>query len=110
MPVKRRVGKARQFDDSKRQQLLEGPDACLFAGEGYLHSISVGSFALASPEEQASVLEAMRADWARFGAEMMEHWRAGEPEPIERPCVLPRLGSPDSLPWAAEQFGEPGEA
>ena len=107
MPIKRRVGKARQFDDYKRQQLLEGPDACLLAGVGYLHSISVGSFALASPKEQASVLEEMREEWALYGREMMDRWRRREPEPMVRPWVFPMLGGPDNLPWAAEEFGEP---
>jgi hypothetical protein len=107
MPVKRRIRKARAFDDYHRQQLLEGPDACLLAGVGYLHSLSVGSFDRASPEEQAGVLEEMRADWARHGAEMMVRWRAGEREPTVRPWVFPYLGGPDSLPWAAKEFGEP---
>ena len=107
MPVKQRTRKARQFDDYHRQQLLEGPDAALLAGVGYLHSLSVGSFDRASPEEQAAVLEEMRADWARYGAEMMVRWRAGVREPMTRPWVFPCLGSSDTLPWAAEEFGEP---
>ena len=106
MPVKQRRRKARAFDDYHRQQLLEGPDAVLLAGVGYLHSLSVGSFDGASPEEQAAVLAEMRADWQRHGREMMERWRAGESEPTTRPWVYPYPGSPDTLPWAAQEFGE----
>ena len=110
MPIKRRVEKARQFDDYHRQQLLEGPDAVLLAGVGYLASTASGHFHNSPPEEQAAVLDGMRADWARYGAEMVVRWRAGEQEPTTRPWVFPYLGSPDTLPWAAEEFGEPVEA
>ena len=107
MPVKQRIGKARHFDDYRRQQLLEGPDACLLAGMGYLWSIQGATFDQASPEEQAVVLAEMREDWARYGREMMDRWRRGEREPTKIPWVFPYL-SPDQPPWAAEQFEEPG--
>jgi hypothetical protein len=107
MPVKQRIAKARQFDDYRRQQLLEGPDAVLLADVGYLHSISVGSFDRASPEEQAVVLDEMRADWARYGADLMTWWRSGEHAEGIRPWAWVPAGSPDTLPWAAEAFGEP---
>ncbi len=107
MPIKRRLGKARHLDDYRRQQLLEGPDAVLLAGVGYLAPISTATFDRASPEEQAAVLAEMREDWMRYGAEMMVRWRAGEQEPTTRLWVFPYLGSPDTLPWAAEEFGEP---
>ena len=107
MPTKRRAGKAHVFEDYHRQQLLEGPEACLLAGVGYLARISEPTFDRAPPEEQAAVLEAMRADWMRYGAEMMVRWRAGEQEPMTRPWVFPMPGGPDTLPWAAEEFGEP---
>ena len=107
MPIKLRRGKARVFDDYRRQQLLEGPDACLLAGRGYLWSIQGATFEGASPAEQAALLAEMRADWARYGPAMMDRWRQGEREPTTLPWVFPYPGSPDRLPWAAEQFGEP---
>ncbi len=110
MPVKQRTKKARPFDDYHRLQLLEGPDACLFAGHGYLAPFKAASIEHLDDEQRAALLEAMRADWMRYGPEMMVRWRAGEREPTVRPWVFPYLGSPDSLPWAAEEFGEPEEA
>ena len=108
MPVKQRIRKARTFDDYHRQQLLDGPDACLLAGVGYLAPyMSAPTFDRLAPEERAALLEDMRADWLRYGAEMMARWRAREPEPMTRPWVFPYLGGPDPLPWAAEAFGEP---
>jgi hypothetical protein len=107
MPAKRRIGKARGLHDYRRQQLLEGPDACLLAGVGYLWSIRGATFDQASPEEQAVALAEMREDWARYGREMLERWTRGEREPTTRPWVYPYPGSPDRLPWAAEAFGEP---
>ncbi len=107
MPVKQRRGKARAFDDYHRQQLLEGPDAVLLAGVGYLWSIQGATFDQASPEEQAFVLAEMREDWQRYGREMMERWPRGEYEPAMRPWVFVVPGGPDRLPWAAETFGEP---
>ena len=100
MPVKRRSAKARHLDEFHVEQLLEGPDATLFAGAGYLHSLSVGSFSRASPEEQAVVLQEMREAWGRHGREMMGRWRAGAYADVARPS---------GLPWAAEAFGEPRE-
>ena len=93
MPVKRRTGKALAFDDFHRQQLLEGPDAVLLAGVGYLWSIQEPTFDRGSPEEQAFVLEEMRAGWARHGAELMAQWRSTE--------------AGTAAPWALLEFGEP---
>ena len=61
MPVKKRRGTARAFEDYHRQQLLEGPDAVLLAGVGYLALIR-DHFHCSSPEDQEIVLAAMRAD------------------------------------------------
>ncbi len=100
MPVKRRNGKARHLDEFHVEQLLEGPDATLLAGVGFLAPIQSATFSRASPEEQAVVLQEMRDTWARHGREMMERWRAGAYADVVRPS---------GLPWAAEAFGEPGE-
>ena len=107
MPVKQRLGKARAFSDYHRQQLLEGPDAVLLVGVGYLALTSAGHFHSSSPAEQAAVLAEMRGDWARYGPAMMERWNRGEREPTTLPWVYPYPGSPDRLPWAAQEFGEP---
>ena len=107
MPIKRRAGKAHVFEDYHRQQLLEGPDACLLAGVGYLARISEPTFDRAPAEEQAAVLEDMRKDWARYGADLMTWWRSGEHAEGVRPWAWVPAGGPDTLPWAAEEFGEP---
>jgi hypothetical protein len=78
MPIKRRLDKSRRLDDYRWQQLLEGPDATLFAGIGYLAGLSGGMFDRMCAEEQAIVLAAMRKDWAIHGPALMEWWNAGE--------------------------------
>ena len=107
MPVKQRIAKARAFDDYHRQQLLEGPDGVLLAGVGYLAPTLSGHFHNTPPEEQAAVLAEMRADWARYGADLMTWWRSGEHAEGVRPWAWVPAGGPDTLPWAAEEFGEP---
>jgi hypothetical protein len=107
MPVKRRIGKARPFSDHQREQLLEGLDACLLAGVGYLAPYTVATFGQLEPEERAEVLAAMRTDWARHGPEMMERWRAAAPDPAMTPPSPVEPGGRERRPWAAEAFGEP---
>jgi hypothetical protein len=49
----------------------------------------------------------MREDWALFGADLLAWWQSGEPDLRVRPWAWVPEGSPDTLPWAAETFGEP---
>lgn len=110
MPMKRRAGKAKAFDDYRMQQLVEGPDACLLAGVGYLAAARAARWADLTPDEQAAATAAMRADWERHGAGIMEWWGTGEGSACEKPwCFVlpPRDPSTKLLPWAAQQFGEP---
>jgi hypothetical protein len=66
MPVKQRTAKGRHLDTFRLEQLESGPDACLIAGAGYLAEVGpVATFAGASPEQQAAILELMRGDWHR---------------------------------------------
>jgi hypothetical protein len=68
MPIKRRLQKGRHLDAYRLEMLRHGPEAMLLAGCGYLAEAGpVGSFATATPEQQAAIIEAMRADWARHG-------------------------------------------
>ena len=64
MPIKRRANKSRRLDEFRVQQLLEGPDACLIAGVGYL---TAGTFAAMSPAEQERAMAQMRQDWQIHG-------------------------------------------
>lgn len=107
MPIKRRLDKRGGLDDYHRQQLLEGPDACLVVGVGYLARFPTVDFDALPEEQREAILADMRTDWTTYGAAMMVRWRAGEREPTVRPWVFPHLGGPDTLPWAGEQFGEP---
>ncbi len=110
MPAKKRIGKARGLDDDKRQQLLEGPDAVLLAGAGYLDRLDVGSFGLAPAEDQAAVLAEMREDWATFGPDLMAWWRSGEGASGVKPWAWVSAGGYDRDPWALCEFGAPWEA
>jgi len=91
MPIKKRLPKHRAFDDVKREQLLFGPDAWLLAGEGYLANPPVARWEEYTPEQMHAALTAMREDWQRHGAALMAEWRQTFAQ---------------SLPWAAEQFGD----
>jgi len=107
MPVKRRLDKRGGLDDYRRQELLEGPGGHQLAGVGYLGPFKAAAFDQLGPEDQASVMAAMRQDWADHGATLMVWWRSGEhAEGVQPWCWVP-AGGPDCLPWAGEQFGEP---
>jgi len=93
MPIKRRTGKSRQFDEAKACQLLAGMDVRL-PGGGYL----------ALP--RAAALEEMRADWAIHGGALLAWWNGDDEAFRFRPWNF-IVRDPDRLPWAAEQFGEP---
>jgi len=107
MPVKRRIGKARHLEHYRHWQLIEGPDASRQSGVGYLASYSGRGFTHLSPEEQAATRACMKADWAVYGEEIMAWWATGEHLRAVPPWIFPTPGSPDCLPWAGEQFGEP---
>lgn len=110
MPVKRTVSKrSRRLDDYRRQQLLDGPDASLLAGVGYLRAAA--SFDQMSADDQAQAMADMARDWAVHGAELMAWWRLGKDAPTDgvKPWAFVSAGGPDTLPWAAEQFGLPDD-
>ena len=110
MPIKQRRGKARAFDEYHREQLIGGPDTSLLAGVGYLAG-RMKWFRHMDDAERAEVLAEMEADWRIHGAELMKWWNAGgnAPFPGAKPWTFPFAGGPDRLPWAAEQFGDPGD-
>jgi hypothetical protein len=89
------------LDDYKRYQLIQGPDALLLAGMGYLRR--VGSFNMMSEQDQAEVMTEMKADWEANRDELMAWWNAGKNcEPFSpKPWIFPMYGTPDTLPWAA---------
>ena len=98
-----------ELDDYRRLQLLEGPDAVLLAGVGYLHSLAVGPFDRAPAADQATVLAEMEADWRVHGPALLAWWNEGDAAPrfSGKPWLFPLAGGPGCLPWAAEQFGAP---
>jgi hypothetical protein len=85
----------------KRRELLTGeifyPD-CGYSGYGDGKSINVGDY----------ISDEMRADWQKYRKELITFWRSGKyTSPGIFPDSKPWLfvcGSPDTLPWAAEQF------
>ncbi len=107
MPVKKRAAKGRTFDEYMRQQLLEGPDACLLAGVGYLAMFRVAAFDVLQKREQAELLGVMRDDWRRHGPALMTWWREGGPDGLAKPWCFVAPGGPDRLPWAFQEFGAP---
>jgi len=83
------------LDEAKALQLLAGPDVRLVAGGGY------------SDPSQAA-LEQMRADWRQHGAALLAWWRGDDSAFAFKPWhFVPR--DPECLPWAAAEFGEPGD-
>lgn len=90
MPTSRtRRTRARDgLDPYMIEQLRDGPDAVLLAGVGYLKATPVGSFDRSSPADQAAILQRMREDWNRSGAELREMW------------------GPQVQPWAATAFAD----
>ena len=108
MPVKRTLAKrSRRLDDYKRQQLLEGPDSVLLAAVGYLAPTRTLRFSEATPEEQAAILADMERDWLTHGPELMAWWKQGADADLSRhkPWAYVVAGGPETLPWAATQFG-----
>ncbi|KFL47143.1 hypothetical protein IL54_2566 [Sphingobium sp. ba1] len=93
MPVKRTKAKrSLRLDEYRRQQLLEGPDACLLAGVGYL---TTATFSQMDASAQALAMADMRADWGRNRDALLQWWSERAPDPA----------TPDALPWAERHFG-----
>lgn len=107
MPVKRSLAKrSKRLCDYKRLQLLEGPEETLLGGVGYLAGYNAGFLDQLGTAEQAEVLATMERDWRANRDELMAWWNAGRDAPhfSPKPWIFPHYGTPDTLPWAAEQF------
>ncbi|MGZ2410747.1 hypothetical protein ACUXST_000144 [Sphingomonas sp. F9_3S_D5_B_2] len=106
MPVKRRLAKARRELDSASdlQDLFYGPGTCLFNGEGYLGPHGDGRWRGKPDHVKAQVLAAMRCDWERHNATVMQAWH----DRTEHELYIARQyhGDP-AQPWALRQFGDP---
>ncbi|MGI8705146.1 MAG: hypothetical protein ACR2JJ_05040 [Sphingomicrobium sp.] len=102
MPIKRRAGKSRQFDEHRACQLLAGPDALLLAGVGYL---TATRFDQMTEADQAAALADMRADWERHGADLLAWWNGDDDAFRFKPWNF-IIRDPARRPWAAEQFRE----
>lgn len=96
-----------ELDDYRKEQLIQGPNASLLAGVGYLTATRTASLEEAPPEAQALVLAEMERDWQQHGADLMAWWNLGKEAPLlcRKPWVFPRP-RPGQLPWAAKQFGQ----
>lgn len=93
MPIKRTKAKrSLRLDEYRRQQLLEGPDACLLAGVGYL---TTATFDQMDAGAQAAAMADMRADWVRNRDALLQWWSERAPDPA----------TPDALPWSERYFG-----
>lgn len=105
MPVKRTQAKrSRRLDQYCRQQLLEGPDASLLAGVGYL---TAATFEEMRADDQAQALAQMERDWRANRDELLAWWNQG-PEADQtgfKPWVFVVPEGPSSPPWAERQFG-----
>lgn len=107
MPVKRTLAKrSARLCDYKRCQLIEGPADTMLAGVGYLAGYNAGFLDQLDAAEQVEVLAVMERDWRVNREELMAWWNAGKDAPSFSPKVwiYPGHGSPDTLPWAAQQF------
>lgn len=108
MPVKRTQAKAsRRLDEFKREALVDGPHSVLLAGLAY-HP-RYGCFSAMPEDLQAAALVEIEADWRVHGAKLMEWWKQGGDTGGKAPTPYSRPHGPDTLPWAAEKFGIPGE-
>ena len=65
MPIKKRTDKGRHLDEYRREMLKDGPEAMLLAGCGYLGEVMASHFVTATPEQRATIIANMRADWQR---------------------------------------------
>jgi hypothetical protein len=91
------------IDDYKRQELVEGPGACLLAGVGYLPAQNA-----ATPAEQDAAVEAARADWARYGADLLAWWVGEDDRRFSaKPWIWAPRNGPGTRPWAWWAFDAP---
>lgn len=105
MPVKRRRDKARkQLDTMDMQDLFYGPGTCLFNGEGYLGPHGDGRWNDKPEDVKAAVLEAMRQDWHRHSAVVLEAWQNRTPHDH---YIAEQFHGGPAEPWALQTFGEP---
>lgn len=89
MPVKRTKAKCgRRLDEYRLQQLVDGPDACLLAGVGYL---TAGTFDAMSLDDKAATLDQMRDDWARQRDDVLHWWRSRIPMDGAKPWIQSQL-------------------
>lgn len=87
----------------KRHELLTGEirySARYYTGYGDMRNDDLTAF----------ISDEMRADWASNRDELIAFWKSGEYTDFDIfPDSLPWLfvaGSPNTLPWAAEQFDQ----
>lgn len=89
MPIKKRIDKGRHLDEYRREMLRHGPEAMLLAGCGYLGEVMASHFATATPEQRATIIANMRADWQRHRdrllAEGGDWWTASFDDGQNRP-------------------------
>jgi hypothetical protein len=89
MPIKKRTDKGRHMDEYRREMLRDGPHAMLLAGCGYLGEVMASHFATATPEQRATIIANMRADWQRHRdrllAEGGDWWAASFDDGQNRP-------------------------
>lgn len=105
MPIKRRLGKAaKQLDFTDIEDLLYGPGTCLFNGAGYLGEHNDVSWRDASEETQAAVLAAMRTDWERNHARLLDIWANRTEHDL---YIAKEYHGDPSEPWALTEFGTP---
>lgn len=100
MPVKRRIGKARELTDLMLEEHFYGAGECLLAGGGYWR----GDFYFRlSAAEQASVVAEMRDDWERHRERILHAWDNRSPHDryIGKQCY----GDP-ARPWSEGEFGK----
>lgn len=100
----RRTRAKSDLDSMKMEDLFYGPGTCLFNGEGYLGPHGDGFFRDKSPEVQAEILAAMRADWMAAYFVILRAW--DDRDETELWCADRHHSNP-SKPWALTEFGDP---
>lgn len=83
---KRRARGRADLDNFKLAQLVNGPEDCLIAGDGYHEAGTKAFYWNASETGQQAILDEMRRDW------LLHHLTVKE--------------AADSDPWAQGKFGD----